>query len=125
MDIFKLVPHETVHQCLFVCKDWTFAAAQEFYKEVSLTGTKMIFLKPTLKLPKDQPEKLIGYGDCVKSLKIHDDRGAIEKLNYTQLTLLFSQLPLLKKIDLSGTNKITHYLKEIAHIAKSQQQQIQ
>lgn len=122
LDVFKLVPPKTVHQCLFVCKDWTSAAAEEFYKEVSLTGTKMVLLKPTLKLPKDQVPKMIGFGDYIKSIKIHDDKDTVKKLNYTQLTLLSSQFPQLKNVDLSNTNKIMHYLKELSHIARSQQQ---
>jgi hypothetical protein len=32
--IFKQIPPTTVHHCLFVCKVWAFAAAQEYYKEI-------------------------------------------------------------------------------------------
>lgn len=46
LDILRLLPHKTVYQCLFVCKDCTFAAAQDYYKEVSLTGAKIISLNP-------------------------------------------------------------------------------
>jgi hypothetical protein len=119
VEIYRLIPRKTLYQCIQVCKAWSAAAIQEFYKDVSLDGDMITRLQPVLNLPKDQLPIMIGHGEYVKTLKIYSDGKQGEKLNKEQLNSLLSQMPYLKKINLVQCKKIMFYLENLNKIVKN------
>jgi hypothetical protein len=69
IQIFQQVPRRTVYQCIYVCKAWSFATIQGYYKELSLTINNHL-LHILTGSSTDQVADLIGNGEYVKSLVI-------------------------------------------------------
>lgn len=120
--IFKLLPRQTLYQCIIVCKNWTSAAVEEYYKYLYINGKQITRIKVILASASsdDQITKVIGKGEYVKTLGfIHDHYVARPPhqnqviFNNKELDILLSQMPYLTKIDLEQSSKVELYLKEL------------
>lgn len=93
-------------------------AIQGYYREVEMTGYMVKRLKPSImSCPEDQLPNLIGHGEYVKSLELF--RNSTNTFNVGQLNSLFTQIPYLKRINLTYSRSVIHYLDLLYKILKT------
>jgi hypothetical protein len=117
LQILQLLPRTTIYECILVCKSWTSAALQEYYKEVSISKYTTPFFRT-----RSQAEihHMLAHGNIIRRLKIYGrfTQSSPEHLVLTkdEFSILLHHLPCLTKIDLTGCSWYDIYL---GHLIKA------